>query len=200
MGPAALRTLTQERITLMKTSLCPLIGLATLVGALALSLPAAGSDPGLVDFGAFDPPDDGSQFVEIQIKGNLINMVSRLARASEPEAADLLSKLRLIRVNILGLTDANRDQIVDRMRQLRGRLEVSGWDRVVTAQDPSGADVAVYLKLRGDEAVEGVVVTVLDGGKQAVFVNIAGDLRPEQLATVGERFNIEPLKNIQPAS
>jgi len=184
----------------MKRNLLSFSPLVALTCALALPFPAAASDPGLVDFGAFSPPDDGSQFVEVQIKGNLINMVSRLARASEPEAADLLSKLRLIRVNVLGLTDANREQVTERMRQVRGQLEATGWDRIVTAQDPSGADVGVYLKLRGDEAVEGVVVTVLDGSKQAVFVNIAGDLRPEQLATVGERFNIEPLKQIHPAS
>jgi hypothetical protein len=103
-------------------------------------------------------------------------------------------------VNVLGLTEANRTEVTERMRQVRSQLEASGWDRVVAAQDPSGADVGVYLKLRGDEAVEGVVVTVMEGTKQAVFVNIAGDLRPEQLATVGERFNIEPLKKIHPAS
>ena len=176
------------------------VALTALAGLLVLPFTASASDPGRVDFGTFSPPDDGSQFVEVQIKSNLINMVSRLARTSEPEAAEVLSKLRLIRVNVLGLTEANRAEVTGRMRQVRSQLEAAGWDRIVTAQDPNGGDVGVYLKLRGDEAVEGVVVTVMEGSKQAVFVNIAGDLRPEQLATVGERFNIEPLKKIHPAS
>jgi hypothetical protein len=184
----------------MKTNRRPLLVLTTLAGLLTLSCSLSASDPGLVDFGPFDPPTDGSEFVEVQIKGNLISMVARLAKNSEPEAAELLSKLRLIRVNVLGLNDANRDQVLERMRQVRTRLETSGWDRVVTAQDAKGADVQVYLKLRGEEAVEGIVVTVLEARKEAVLVNVAGDVRPEQLATLGERFNIEPLKRLQPAS
>ena len=35
---------------------------------------------------------------------------------------------------------------------------------------------------------------MLDGKKEAVLVNIVGDLKPEKLAMIGERFNIEPLK------
>jgi hypothetical protein len=50
--------------------------------------------------------------------------------------------------------------------------------------------------MRGPEAVEGVVVTVLDGKKQAVLINIVGDIRPEKLGAIGERFNIDPLKQL----
>ena len=57
-------------------------------------------------------------------------------------------------------------------------------------------DVGVYIKTRGEEAVQGVVVTVIDGNKEAVLVNIVGDIKPEKLAIIGERFNIEPLKKI----
>ena len=39
------------------------------------------------------------------------------------------------------------------------------------------------------------MVTVLDGNKQeAVVVNVVGDIKPEQLAALGEAMNIEPLK------
>jgi hypothetical protein len=50
--------------------------------------------------------------------------------------------------------------------------------------------------LRGSEAIEGVAVTVLQGNSEAVLVNVVGDIKPEQLATLGERFDIEPLKKI----
>jgi len=177
----------------MKSTSLSLISLAALCAAL--NLPAyAAADPGLVDFGVFDPPGKG-EFVEVQIKSNLINMVARVAKGSEPEIAELLGGLRFIRVNVLSLTDDNRDQVLGQIQKVREQLETAGWDRVVTAVD-DGDDVAVFMKLRGDEAVEGIVVTVLDGDKEAVLVNVAGDVRPEKLAVIGERFNIEPLKKM----
>jgi hypothetical protein len=36
----------------------------------------------------------------------------------------------------------------------------------------------------------------LDGKQQAIFVNIVGDIKPEQLALLGDRLHIEPLKKI----
>jgi hypothetical protein len=37
----------------------------------------------------------------------------------------------------------------------------------------------------------------MQGDGHAVFVNVVGDIRPEKLAMVGERFNIEPLKHLK---
>jgi hypothetical protein len=177
----------------MKTSLFSLVPLAALCTTLSLPVRAA-PDPGLVDFGVLDPPESG-EFVEVQIKSNLINMVARVAEGSEPEIAELLGGLRFIRVNVLSLTDDNREQVLGQIRKVRAQLETTGWDRVVTAVD-EGDDIAVFMKLRGEEAVEGIVVTVLDGDDEAVLVNVAGDVRPEKLAVIGERFNIEPLKHL----
>jgi ribosomal protein L30/L7E len=177
----------------MKPASLSLIPLAALCATLSLPIHAA-TDPGLVDFGVFDPPETG-EFVEVQIKSNLINMVARVAKGSEPEIAELLGGLRFVRVNVLSLTDDNRDQVLGQIKKVREQLETTGWDRVVTALD-NGDDIAVFMKLRGDEAVEGIVVTVLDGDKEAVLVNVAGDVRPEKLAVIGERFDIEPLKNL----
>ena len=55
-------------------------------------------------------------------------------------------------------------------------------------------NVRVSIKTKGDEAVEGLVVTVIGEDKQAVFVNIVGNLRPDKIALIAEKFNIEPLK------
>jgi riboflavin synthase alpha subunit len=109
--------------------------------------------------------------------------------------AEILKGLKSIRVNVLGLNDENRDDIQARIASVRTQLDKNGWDRIVTVMDGAD-DVGVYMKTKGAEVVEGVVVTVLSGKKEAVFVNIIGDIRPEKLATVGERFNIEPLKHL----
>lgn len=148
-----------------------------------------------VDFGEITPAA-GARFVEVNIQSNLISMVTRLAKGSEPEVAEILGGLKQVRVNVLGLTDENREQVIKRVESIRTSLKDKGWERIVTAQEDS-QDVGVFIKLRGDEAVEGVVVTVLHGDKEAVLVNVVGNLQPEKLAMLGERFDIEPLKKLK---
>jgi hypothetical protein len=174
----------------MKTSM-PL-GLAALAVSLVLPLQAADST-GYVDFGKFSPPQSGGQFVEVNIRENLIAMVAKLAAAQEPEVAELVGGLKRIRVNVIGLDDANRDEIGDRVRSLSEELDRQGWERIVTAQTGTES-VNVFLKTRDQEAVEGIVVTIVQGDKEAILVNVVGDIRPEQIAVLGERFDIEPLK------
>jgi len=168
-------------------------GIAVLFAVI--NLHAAEPAPGYIDFGKFTPSASGGEFVEVHIKSNLIAMVARLAEKSEPEAAELLRGLQLVRVNVIGLTDENRDEMEKRIKAIRSKLDAQGWERIVTAQQKD-EDVGVYLKTRGTEAVEGLVITVLDGKREAVLVNIVGDIKPEKIAVVGERLNIEPLKKI----
>jgi len=166
------------------------------ISALATTgICAENAPPGYIDFGKFSPPASGGEFVEVHIKSNLISMVARLAEKHEPEVAELLRGLHLVRVNVIGLDDGNRAEMEKRVKKLRSELDAQGWERIVTAQKKD-EDVGVYLKTRGEEAVEGVVVTVIQGNHEAVFINIVGNIKPEKIAVIGERFNIEPLKKI----
>ena len=167
------------------------------VGFLSATLLAAAADPspGYVDFGRLAPGSSGAEFVEVNIGSNLISIAARLAEKAQPEAAQLLRKLQMVRVNVIGLTDENRGQIQDRIKAIRGDLDAQGWERIVLAQEKH-QDVAVFLKTRGEEAVQGLVVIVCDGAKQAVLVNIVGDIRPEQVAELGEKLGIDPLKKV----
>jgi hypothetical protein len=122
-------------------------------------------------------------------------MVARLAQSEEPAVADFLRGLEQIHVNVVGLDDGNRTEVKEVILGLREKLQSGGWERIVTVQE-NKQDVGVYLKTRGEEAVEGLVVTVLEGDSEAVIVNIVGDIRPEKLAIVGERFHLEPLKKV----
>lgn len=182
----------------MKCILAQMMVTALLAGGLRLV--AADAPPtGEVDFGKFTPPGDGKEFVEVNVRNNLITMVARLAEKDEPEVAEVLRGLKAIRVNVVGLNDKNRTEMQERVQKVRADLEAQGWERIVTAQQKED-DVSVYVKTRKDEAVEGVVVTVLDGGGEAVFVNVVGDIKPEKLALLGERFDVEPLKKARIAA
>jgi len=81
-----------------------------------------------------------------------------------------------------------------RVTDIREQLDKAGWERIVTAIEKN-QDVGVFLKTRDAKTVEGVCVTVIDKN-QVVLVNVVGDIQPEKLAIVGERFDVEPLKHI----
>jgi hypothetical protein len=166
----------------MKPMIRSMLGLAVLTAALNSGLYADTPAAGFVDFGTFTPSASGGEFVEVNISRNLIALVSQLG-------------LQQIRVNVVGLTDENRASAGKQIKAIRARLDSEKWERIVTVQQ-TGQDVGVYLKTRGGEAVEGLVVTILQGNREAVLVNIVGNIKPEQVALLGERFNIEPLKKV----
>ena len=107
--------------------------------------------------------------------------------------ARLLGGLQLVRVTVIGLNDENRGDLEKRTQKIRKDLDSKGWERIVTAQKDD-QDVGVYLRTHGKDSVQGVVVTVMEGKKQAVFVNVVGDIKPEQLSMLGEKLHIDPLK------
>jgi hypothetical protein len=164
------------------------------IAAMSMMTVVQAGAPGEIDLGKFSPTP-GGQFVEVNINSNLIAMAMNFAKKAEPEVAEVLQGLKSVRVNVLGLTEENRAEIQEKVTNLRAQLDQSGWDRVVTVMDKAD-DVGVFIKTKGADVVEGLVVTVLSGNKEAVFVNIVGDIRPDRIATIGERFGIEPLKHL----
>jgi hypothetical protein len=181
----------------MKHFLGQSLGVALLVAAMSMAAGAEPSDSGSVDFGKLSAPSSGGEFVEVNVSSNLIALVSTLAKESEPEVTELVQGLQHIRVNVIGLDDGNRAQIKERVKTLRAELDSQGWERTVTVQEKD-QDVMVQIKTRGGEAVQGLVVTVFDGDKEAVLVNIVGDIKPEKIAALGQKFNIDPLKHLPP--
>jgi hypothetical protein len=180
---------------IMKPPRTSALTLASLCALLAVHSAAANPPPGYIDLGTFTPPSGGGEFVEVNINSNLLMMTSRLARSHEPEIADLLGRVQHIRVNVIGLDEANRAEIEQRLQKIQAELGAAPWQCIVTARQKD-QDVRVYLRTRGETAVEGAVVTVLEPKKQAVFVNIVGDIKPEEIALLGERFHVDPLKKL----
>lgn len=177
----------------MKISLLRLFTSALI--AVAPALTAHAESPGMVDFGKFTPPGNGSEFVEVQVRSNLLNFAATLVEKEEPDAAKLLRSVQLVRVNVIGLTDENREEMSKRVQTIRQDLESRGWERNVNVQGKDGEDVGVYIQMQGGTALAGVAVTVVDS-KNLVLVNLVGDIRPEQIAALGEKLNIKPLKEI----
>jgi hypothetical protein len=179
----------------MKTMIPYPLAVAALTAGLAFNV-LAGLSPGQVDFGKFTPPGDGGQFVEVQIKSNLLSLAAQLIEKQQPDVAKLLRSVQLVHVNVVGLTDENRAEVTQRVRQIQQDLAPQGWEQTVTVQDKNGPDVGIYIKTRGEQALAGLVITVIEPKGQAVLVNIVGDIRPEQVAVLGEKLDLKPLKDV----
>lgn len=177
----------------MKKILCRPFTLALV--AASLCLPAYAESPGVVDFGKFTPPGKGGEFVEVNVKSNLLTFAAQLVEKEQPDAAKLLRSVQLVRVNVVGLTDENRVEMQKRIQNIRQDLEGRGWERNVNVQGKDGEDVGVYTQTSGGTALAGVAVTVVDK-EHVVLVNVVGDIRPEQITALGESLNIQPLKEL----
>jgi hypothetical protein len=156
---------------------------------------AQAQQPGQVDFGIFSPPASGGEFVEVNLSSNIISVAAHFLPKEEAEISKLLSGLHHIRVNVIGLDDQNRADITNRIQKVRTTLAAQGWERIVNVQEKS-EDVGIYMKMHDKDTIAGLTVVVLDGKKEAVFVNIVGNIKADQLAVLGERLHIDPLKKI----
>src|SRR5688572_27066987 len=167
---------------------------AVLLAFSMAALSAHAAAPGYVDIGKFKPAE-GCQFVEVNLHAPLLKFASVFVDNEEPEVATLIRTIKHVRVNVVGYDESTRAETTDRVEGVRRELEAQGWTQMVTVKQAEDAEnVAVFVKMGTDDSVEGLVVTVIDSGKkEVVFVNLVGNIKPEQIATIGKRLNIDPL-------
>lgn len=175
-------------------SLFAAAGFATV---LSLSSFAADTEPGYVDIGQLIPSTKG-EFVEVNLSPAMLKFAARIAAREEPEAAELIGNLKRVRVNVVSLDDSNRASTLEQIGSIRRKLAADGWTQMVTVREKDErSHVDVHVKQKGEDAIEGLVVTVIDERGEAVVVNIVGNISAEQIAKVADNLNIEPLKQVR---
>ena len=181
----------------MNKFICSSLAAATLSLAIIASSQAAAVEVGAIDIGQLMPSAKG-QFVEINLSPAMLKFAARIAARQEPEAAELIRNLKSIRVNVIGLDDTNRAATVEQIESVRRKLETQGWTKMVTVREKNDGDnIDVHVKQRGEEAIDGLVVTVIDRKGEAVFVNIVGNINADQIAKIADKFDLEPLRKVR---
>jgi hypothetical protein len=170
---------------------------AAIFAGSVLAFSAHAATAGYVDIGKFQPAE-GCQFVEVNLHASMLKFASVFVDKNEPEIADLIRAVKHVRVNVVGYDESTRADTTHRVENIRRELEGQGWTQMVTVKDTGESnDVAVYVKMAADDTIDGIVVTVIDSGKrEVVFVNLVGNIKPEQVAMIGKRLNIEPLSQL----
>ena len=184
----------------MKSVFQKLTAGVVIAGIFTSSLFAA-SPAGYVDFGSFDP-SAGKEYVEVDINKALLKLAATFAKHEDPEIAEILGNLEHVKVNVIGMDDGHRTEATDQIEALREQLDAEGWARIITVREAAGDNVAIFIKQANDESIQGVVVTVIGGDGEAVLVNVVGDVQLDQIARLGERLDIDPLRelNLKPAT
>ncbi len=153
------------------------------------------NEPGYVDFGDLSEFEEGEMVAEVFIESYLLKMVGKLTQNEEPELAELIGGLKLIKVNVFGVNEDNIGQINGRVELINKNLANNGWDRIVRVRD-GGETANVHIKTNNGEDIVGLVVLAVDENGEAAFVNIVGNINLEIIGKLGEKFDIPSLGDI----
>ena len=174
--------------------LIPLAVLALIPVTLAQD--AMQDHPGFVDFSVLTAMMDSEPTVEISLKEPLLNMVTNLIRAEDQEAADFISKLLRVTVNVFDSEASEVDEIAATMESLSTDLESEGWERVVRVREAQ-EHVDIYVRMSADaQYIHGIAIMVAEP-YETVLVNIVGDISGNDLAALGRRFDIDELSGVE---
>ena len=150
------------------------------------------ADPGWVDLASLGL-GSGEATLEIFLEGPLIRMVAEAVRGEDARFADLLGKLRAVRVQVFPLADASSADTLRRSDDTVARLEGRGWKPVFRVREGSER-IFLYLKESDAGTIDGVFVMAAQPGDSVTLVNIVGDFDPVELGRLGASLHIDPLE------
>lgn len=154
--------------------------------------PTLAGVPGFVDFHELGVQPPGEVTLRVSLYGPLLRMVAEATRGAEPGFAELVDKLQGIFAQIYEVPGGGRETLRSQARSTARVLERRGWQTVVEVQEPGG-DTS-YLQVRTDgERILGLAVMFVEPGGSAGFINVVGDITPEEVGRLGRTFKIDAL-------
>lgn len=174
-----------KRLILSGLMLCVFAG-------TAYAQDAVETDPGYVDLQTIEEWFGAEPTLEVNIRGALLELVAEASRYEDPDLYDLLNKLKAIQVRGFRLDYSDFDTVERRTADLAGRLQSEGWDTIVRVREDDER-VDMYVRVH-EGAIAGMMVMVVEpGSDDTVFLNIVGEINPEQIGRIGRTFDIDPL-------
>ncbi len=142
--------------------------------------------PGYIEMPDFGNGDEAK--IEVNLNENMIKLVAKFLKGEDPELYDMLINLKLVRVEVYELSAAVRRKFASQSSRAVEVLDDNDWERIVRVREDD-QQAYVYIKPSDDyEWIQGIVVLAMEDD-EAVFVNIVGDIKPEDISRIGEHFD-----------
>lgn len=155
--------------------------------------PALQGVPGFVDFADLGVEAPGELTLRVALHGPLLRMVAEATRGEEPGFAELIDKLQGIFAQIYEVPEGRREALESQVRDTTRLLERRGWQTVVEVHDPGGDTSYLQVRTAG-ERILGLAVVFIEPGGSTGFINVVGDITPEEVGRIGRTFDIEALE------
>jgi hypothetical protein len=154
------------------------------------------NDPGYVDFGDLSKFQNDSDVTEVLVESNLLKLVANATKNSDTALYDLLSGLKLVKVNSFMSSEKDKDELIQKIESVNKKLISKNWDRIVYVKS-HGEYTNVFIKSStSDNNIYGLAVTTYQNDGEASFVNIVGKINLESIGRLGAKFDIPSLGNI----
>ncbi len=157
-----------------------------------LTMPAYASKQGQIDFADLTN-HYGDPKVEINLNTSLMKMIGGFAdKTEDPEVANVLANLESIKVRVYNLNGKLKkaSSTVDRVGR---QLKKDNWETLITVNNNEDNQKVRVFSKSTRKVIDGVVVMVVSPekeGGEAVFINIVGEIDPDNIAKVTESLDI----------
>jgi hypothetical protein len=126
----------------------------------------------------------------------MIKLIAEFIKKEDPELYEMLIGLKLVRVEVYERSRALEEKWLKESSKAVKELDDRQWERIVRVRE---RDEQVYVYVKPSENydwIQGVVVLGMEDD-EAVFVNIVGDIKPEDISRIGNHWNIDELDSIR---
>ena len=165
--------------------LISVIGLSLIFQSLAFA-----NEKGMVQFKDLSDVY-GEPKIEVNLNAMLMGMMGSIAQHSDPVAADVLKKLQQISVRVYQM-DGNSKSALESVKSITKKIRKDNWQPIVNVNEEN-EQIKIFSKMTGDK-IDGVVVMAVNNegaGGEAIFINIVGDIDPQNISKVTDSLNID---------
>jgi hypothetical protein len=131
----------------------------------------------------------GEPKVLVNLNKTMLGFVSKL-NVSDPETNELIKNLEGVRVHVYDI-GSNEKPALDLLAKVSKDIQAKNWLPIVSVNEDD-EKVRIFTKIT-DDVMDGLVVMVVenDSEGEAVFINIVGEIDPEQISRVTDSLNID---------
>ena len=181
------------KLTALKIALLS-IGLLSLSAIGSSQEEPIESNPGYLNLDSILEGSDQYITSEVYLRNYILRMISKVAQKSEPDFANMLSAIKLIRVVEFQFGDEDA-LALKKAEQLVSHLSGSHWDTLVRHRD-AGEYHNICIQSDREDHIYALAIVSWDNSELTV-VNVVGDIDLEMLARLGEQFDIDALEDYE---